>query len=183
MSSPASAEIRHAGCRPHRALGGAALLFALSLTVGCQTDNDPRTGDFFDGVENIASGGYEDFVEEKQGELDATRDQSVVLAARAQAIQEERDALNLEMESLAGDLNLLRARLADLRASLDTTRQATAEERDKLEDAERKTQLATTRFRQYRQGPTPSIPAAREEIEDLRKLIGTIGTMVSELSG
>jgi chromosome segregation ATPase len=171
------------GRRYRWSLSGAALLVALTLTAGCETDDDPRTGDFFDGLENVATGGYEDFVEEKQNELDATRDQSVVLAVRAEAIQVERDALNRELESLDGDLRLLRARLADLRAALGSTRQATEDERRKLEDAERKTQLATTRFARYRQGPTPSIEAAREEVDDLRKLIGTIGTMVSELSG
>ncbi len=185
MNSPASAEIirERGNRRASSTLCGLALLIALPLQAGCQTDRDPRTGGFIDGVDNLVSGGYSDFVQEKRNELDTTQDEALVLEARAQAIQSERDALDHELEYVARDLKLLQDRLIARRAEFDAAKQATAAERRRLEEAESKTKLAQIRFEAYRQDRTQSIEAARKEVDDLKNLIGTIGAIVSELSG
>ncbi len=162
---------------------GLALLVALPLLAGCQTDRDPRTGGFFDGVDNLVSGGYGAFVEEKRDELEATQEESRVLEARAQEFEAERDSLGRQLEHAAGELKLLHERLAAKRAELDAAKGATATERRRLEEAEGKAKLTQARLEKYRQGPAQSIEAARKEVDDLKNLIGTIGTMVSELSG
>ncbi len=184
MSSPASVKTTrvHGNRRPRWALCGLALVVGLPLLTGCKTDRDPRTGGFFDGVENLTSGGYDDFVREKRYELSATHEESAILLARAQMIQGERDALDRELESVARELRSLQDRLAIRRAALDATQNATAAERRRLEEAENKARLAQLRFDKFQQEPAPSIATARQEVDDLKHLIGTIGTMVNELS-
>lgn len=184
MSSPASVKTTpaHGNRRPRWAVCALALVVGLPLLTGCKTDRDPRTGGFFDGVNNLASGGYDDFVQEKRNELNTTQEESLMLEARAQVIQGERDALDRELELVARDLRLLHDRLAVRRAELDATENATTAQRRKLEEAENKVRLAQLRFDTYRQAPTPSITAARQEVDDLKHLIGTIGTMVNDLS-
>ncbi len=185
MNSPASAETRRerGNRRPGSALAGLALLVAPPLLAGCQTDRDPRTGGFIDGVDNVVSGGYDAFVQEKRDELEVIQEESLVLEARAQGIEAERDALDRQLEHAARELKLLQGRLAAKRAEFDAAKQATAAERRRLEAAESKAKLAQARLGTYRQDPTQSIEAARKEVDDLKNLIVTIGTMVSELSG
>ena len=184
MSSPVSANtsLSHGNRRPRRVLCGLALVVALPLLAGCKTDRDPRTGGFFDGVNNLASGGYDDFVQDKRNELHATQQEAQVLEARAQVIQAERDALDTDLQTVARDLQQLRDRLAIRRAELDATENATEAERRKLDEAEKRLKLAQTRYDTYKQAPTPSVKSARQEVDDLKHLIGTIGAMVNDLS-
>ncbi len=184
MSSRASVERRErAGrCRSGLKLAGLTLLIALPLLGGCQTDRDPRTGGFIDGVDNLTSGGYDAFVEEKNVELETTQEESQVLEARARTIEAERDALDRELEDAARELKQLQDRLAAKQAELDATAQATEAQRRKLQRAQKKAQLAQTHLNEYRQDRTQSNEVSRKKVDDLKNLIGAIGAMVNELS-
>ncbi len=168
--------------RSHWARSGLALAVLLPLLAGCKTDRDPRTGGFFDGVNNLATGGYDDFVAEKRHELQATQNEASVLNARASAIEAERAALDRELAAMALDLEHLQKRLATRRLELDKTTTVTALEREKLAAAEERIRQAQARFTQAREAPAPSIGAARQDVDELKHLIGTIGVMVDELS-
>lgn len=180
---PVRANPPHAAGRRGRLIpGGLALVVVLALVTGCKTDRDPRTGGFFDGVNNLASGGYDDFVQEKRNELHATQTEATVLQARANAIQAERDALDRELSLMVLDLERLEERLAARRLELDQTTEDTALERQKLAEVEERIRQAQARYTAVRQAPAASVATARQDVDDLKHLIGTIGTMVDALS-
>jgi hypothetical protein len=168
--------------RPCRPLCAVALVAALSLVAACKTDSDPRKGGFISGVTNLATGGYDSYVEEKRDELEASEAESQTLEARARAIEVEREALDRDIDEAARRLGLLQERLAFLHDKLAATEQTTADERRKLEEAREKAEAAQDRLGVLRRGETQSIEVRRQGVGDLKDLIASVALMVDDLS-
>ena len=160
----------------------AALAIALPLAAGCQTESDPRKGGFISGVSNLATGGYDAYVEGKKDELDTTREESQTLEARARSIAAERDALDRDIDAAARRLGSLQERLASLSDELEATGQARSDERKKLDEAKEKAQAAQDRLGALRRGETQSIEAKRQDVGELQDLIASVALMVAALS-
>lgn len=159
-----------------------ALALALPLAAGCQTESDPRKGGFISGVSNLTSGGYDAYVEGKKDELDATREESQTLEARARTIAVEREALDRDIDAAARRLGSLQERLASLSDELESTGQARSDERGKLDEAQEKAKAAQDRLGALRRGETRSIEAKRQDVGELQKLIAGVALMVDALS-
>lgn len=160
----------------------AALAIALPLAAGCQTESDPRKGGFISGVSNLATGGYDAYVEGKKDELDTTREESQTLEARARTIAAERDALDRDIDEAARRLGSLQERLASLSGELEATGQVRSDERRKLDEAQEKAKAAQDRLGALRRGETRSIEAKRQDVGELQKLIAGVALMVDALS-
>lgn len=160
----------------------AALAIALPLVAGCQTESDPRKGGFISGVTNLATGGYDAYVEEKKDELDATQEESQTLEARARAIAAEREALDRDIDEAARRLGSLQERLASLSDKLEATGQARSDERKRLDEAQEKAKAAQDRLGALRRGETQSIEAKRQDVGELQSLIAGVALMVDALS-
>jgi len=164
--------------------GWIAIAVGAMLLFGCeQTNKDPRSGGFISGVSNLATGGYDSFVKDKEGELKTSQDRADTLEARARAISAERDALDRELQDVALDLERLQEKLAGLAARGEATRTRTAEERRKLKEAQARAKEAGNRLGTLRGDRTRSVAAQRQSIDDLKALIGNVAVMVNELSG
>ncbi len=159
-----------------------ALVLALPLVAGCQTESDPRKGGFISGVSNLTSGGYDAYVEGKKDELDTTREESQTLEARARTIAAERDALDRDIDAAARRLGSLQERLVSLSDELEATGQARSDERRKLDEAQEKAKAAQDRLGALRRGETRSIEAKRQDVGELQKLIAGVALMVDALS-
>ncbi len=159
-----------------------ALVVALPLVAACKTESDPRKGGFVSGVTNLATGGYDTFVQEKRDELEANEAESQTLEARARAIEVEREALDRDIDEAARKLGSLRERLAFLRDKLAATEQTTTGERRKLEEAREQAEAAQDRLGALRRGETQSIEAKRQGVGDLKDLIASVALMVDDLS-
>ena len=169
--------------RPGPALcAAAALVIALPLVAGCQTESDPRKGGFVSGVTNLATGGYDAYVEEKKGDLDATREESQTLEARARAIEAEREALDRDIDEAARRLGSLQEHLASLSDELEAAGQARSDERKKLEEAQEKAKAAQDRLGALRRDETQSLEAKRQDVGELQSLIASVALMVGALS-
>jgi len=155
---------------------------AAALLSGCETERDPRSGAFIDGVTNLYSGGYRDYVKERQDDLQKTQDKANTLEARARSIKAEREELERELQQASDELTGLQKRLADLQENLAANRQLSAVQRKKLDEADRRAKLARTRVSTLRTGAPQSVEAQRQSIADLKSLIGSVGAMVQDLS-
>ncbi len=165
-----------------RTVCAVALVIALPLVAACTTESDPRKGGFVSGVTNLATGGYDAYVDEKRDELEARKAESQTLEARARAIEVEREALDRDIDEAARRLDSLQERLVSLRDKLEATTQTTADERRKLEEAREKAEAAQDRLGALRRGETQSIEARRRGVGDLKDLIASVALMVDDLS-
>lgn len=155
---------------------------AAALLSGCETNRDPRAGAFIDGVTNLSTGGYRDFVKERQDDLKKSQDRSSVLEARARSIAAEREELERELRQASDELAGLQQRLRDLRENLAAKRQLSGPRQRKLDEADRKAKAARTQVTTLRAGAPQSVEAQRQSIADLKALIGSVGAMVQDLS-
>lgn len=155
---------------------------AAALLSGCETDRDPRAGAFIDGVTNLSTGGYRDYVKERQDDLRKTKDEANTLEARARSITAEREELERELKQASDELTGLQKRLADLQENLAAKRQMSADQRRKLDEADRRAKIARKRVSRLRAGAPQSVEAQRQSIADLKSLIGSVGAMVQDLS-
>ena len=111
---------------------------AAALLSGCETEQDPRSGAFIDGVTNLYTGGYRDYVNERQDDLQKTQDRANTLEARARSITAEREELERELQQASDELAGLQKRLADLQENLGAKRQLSTVQRKKLDEADRR---------------------------------------------
>ncbi len=155
---------------------------ALSLLLGCETKQDPRSGGFVDGVVNLSTGGYEDYTEERRAEQEAAEEEARLLEARAATIEAERRELDRELESAAQELSALQDSLGKLRVKLAATKEAKAAEQARLAEAEAQAKHAAKRLAQLRKEPDYSIVSRQTEVKELKGLISSVALMVDELS-
>ncbi len=168
--------------RPCPPLCAVALVIALPLVAACKTESDPRKGGFVSGVTNLATGGYDAYVEEKKGELEATQEESQTLEARARAIEAEREALDRDIDEAARRLGSLQEQLASLSDKLEAAGQARGDERKRLDEAQEEAKAAQDRLGALRRGETKSIEAKRQDVGELQSLIAGVALMVDALS-
>lgn len=157
-------------------------LLALLLLTGCQTNQDPRSGGFVDGVVNLSTGGYDAYTEDRRQELEAEQEEARTLEARAAAIEAERDALDEELASAAKELEGLQKSLDRLRLELDSAETAKSEERARLAKAQARAQQARKRLTELREDGDYAVESRQSEVKGLKDLIGSVALMVSELS-
>ena len=168
--------------RPRRVRLGLLALLTLPLLTGCQTNQDPRSGGFVDGVVNLSTGGYDAYTEERRQELETQQEEARTLEARAAAIEAERDALDEELASAAKELEGLQKSLERLRLTLDSAEAAKSKERARLAEAQARAQQAGKRLTDLREAGDYAVESRRTEVKDLKDLIGSVALMVSELS-
>jgi len=159
-----------------------AVGIAAALLFGCETERDPRAGGFIDGVTNLSTGGYRDYVKERQDDLKNSQDRANILEARARSITAEREELERELKQASDELTGLQKRLADLQENLTAKRQMSADQRRQLDEADRRAKFARKRVSRLRAGAPQSVEAQRQSIADLKSLIGSVGAMVQDLS-
>ncbi len=167
-----------------KAAGRSVLLAfcALGLLLGCETDQDPRSGGFVDGVVNLSTGGYEDYTEERRAEQEAAEEEARLLEARAATIEAERQELDRELESAARELSALQDSLGKLRVKLAATNEAKAATQARLTEAEARAKQAARRLAQLREEPDYSVVSRQTEVKELKGLISSVALMVDELS-
>ena len=159
-----------------------AALCVLSLLLGCETNQDPRSGGFVDGVVNLSTGGYEDYTEERRSEQQTAEEEARLLESRAAKIEAERQALDRELESAAQELSALQDSLGRLRVKLAATNEAKAAAQARLAEATGRAKQAAKRLTRLREEPNYSVVTRQTEVKELKGLISSVALMVDELS-
>ena len=139
---------------------------ALLLLAGCTGSDNPAEGNLFDGIANLADGGYQKRLDEREAKLDAAEQRQTALQGDAAAAEQRRDqagaslaAAEAQLASLDGDLRSLSEAL--LKAE-ETGRLRQAEHdalKEDIEDLE--AQLALLRS-------NPVLPPAEKQAEAAR---------------
>jgi len=161
---------------------GFAAFCALSLLLGCETKQDPRSGQFVDGVVNLSTGGYENYTKERRAEQEAAEEEARLLEARAATIEAERQELDRELESAAQELSALQDSLGELRVKLAATNEAKEAAQARLTEAEARAKQAAKRLTQLREKPDYSVVSRQTEVKELKGLISSVALMISDLS-
>lgn len=154
----------------------------LSLLLGCETNQDPRSGGFVHGAVNLSTGRYEDYTEERRAEQEAAEQETRLLEARAAKIEAERQELDRELESAARELSTLQDSLGELRVKLAATNEAKAAVQARLTKAEARAKQAAEQLTQLREELDYSLVSRQTEVEELKGLISGVALMVDELS-
>lgn len=168
--------------RPWQIRLGLLAFLTLPLLVGCQTNQDPRSGGFIDGVVNLSTGGYDAYTEDRRQELETKQEEARTLEARAADIEAERRALDEELVSAAKELEGLQESLDQLRLELDSAKRAKSAEQTRLAKAQTRAQEARKRLTELRRDGDYAVESRQTEIKELKDLIGSVALMVDELS-
>jgi chromosome segregation ATPase len=94
---------------------------ALLLTA-CATTDDPHQGGFFSGVQNLATGGYQQRIDSREQTLQQQYSEGSRLSARADTLRAERDRNQRELAAASSQVAQLEASLNRYRASIRTCR-------------------------------------------------------------
>lgn len=104
-----------------------------ALLSACQTTSDPTQGGLFGGIGGLASGSYDQRVQDRQQNLENEQDNNVALAREKQRVDQQGSAtrakltrLEEEYATLSGDIKAMEKQLAsakdqnsDLKSRLD----------------------------------------------------------------
>lgn len=106
--------------RIHRALFTFGALFMLScvLLTACATSEDPAKGDFFSGLKGLSTGAYEQRLEQKQSELDASRSEATRQRQELETIEAETARTRMQREQAEERLDALSDSLEVMRRKL-----------------------------------------------------------------
>lgn len=155
------------------------------LVAGCQTVEDPRQGGFLSGIWNLASGKYQERVEQKQAALDRE-------LAINQDLDRQLNELSHQVAQVEGDLTKAEQRLAALDQDINVRRQWLRTEHIKLgqarAEADRiKAKLNQARLNQARPSPASrpeeSADNTRDKIQEIQQDLKSLRNLVSTIAG
>lgn len=148
------------------------LLIATGVLAACATNEDPAAGGFGSGLRGIATGTYQDRIDERQGAVDAARSEEEALGAEQAAVAAETAAVEAqiadaqaELQSVRRDLVILRTRLSQAETPVDPALDA-------------QVQAAVTAEPDSAGGEA----AAADRLAALQKAISDTRSLVSQLS-
>jgi len=168
-----------------------AILAALlsSLLVACQTVDDPRQGGLFNGIANLATGGYEQRITARQTELQGQESTQTRLQGQAVALQQEHARLQQELTAARVRLDGLEASIRAQQARLERERRLQAADRTKLRQQQARLQQAeanahTIRTQLQRAGQANQ-PAgdSRHQLQEMQQRLDGLNDLVKTLAG
>jgi chromosome segregation ATPase len=158
----------------------------MALAAGlaaCQVNEDPAEGGFISGVTNLATGGYEERIDEREAELGTLEGEQSALELRAAEIRRQQAELDAEIASAEGQLATLRRRLADLRLQLAAAGEPLESENwTKLQDAEARVVLVQNRMVTVNDASQP-VDTRLDEVAEIENVLAGVSSLVNELAG
>ena len=116
--------------------------FLSSLLVACQTVDDPRQGGLFNGIANLATGGYEQRITARQTELQGRESTQTRLQDQTVALQQEHIQLQQELTAAGARLDKLETSIQAQQARLERERRLQAADRAGLRRQQARIQQA-----------------------------------------
>jgi chromosome segregation ATPase len=163
------------------------LILTAGLLAGCATTDDPRQGGFFSGIGNLAGGGYERRIVERQETLQQEQQTQQQLAWQADALRQEQAEVNRQLDAANADLARVNASLARIRSQLRSARQQTAAQRAKLQQAEASAREVRTLLQRAKtnvsKNDSKAVASARDQTRDIEQRLGGLNNLVRELGG
>lgn len=126
-----------------------APIFAAIFLSGCSCTGDPRFDGYSCGKSAIASGAYDQRLNDKKETLEDTQDENVQqqrqiedLTAQQQSQRQDIDNVSAELAKLDGELESLDAKIADSKTNRAINQQKLAELQKSIDSVKRQTSLA-----------------------------------------
>lgn len=163
----------------------ALLCTTLLWLSACETTDDPREGGFVSGAINIADGGYQRRVDEKQREYDEQLAARQNLVRQAEELKQERIRLTRELEQATKRLTELEVSIREQRRRLEQEHRLTAEAQvklKKLRDAEARARRIRSAADQLDPGDN-SLGALQEKVTELSTDLAELDSIVDSLAG
>lgn len=170
-------------------LRGIVILFAIWLT-GCATSSDPRQGGFINGISGLASGKYQQRIDERQNVYHTELSAGEQLRAQAQTLEQEREAVRTQLNQAQNRLITLENRIKQERARLASQKQQVAAARaQQVRLAQAQTQLAHTkrqltamRPQVQKAVPAQSVDALKQRSQALQHELDAIDDLVGSVA-
>ena len=158
-------------------------LAALLLATGCTGTQDPSQAGFLDGVGNLASGTYDQRIEQREvarasAEVEASR-----LEARAAQLDAERRALAAEEAAARDRLARMNSNLAQEQARLNELQARQGADQQRLAELQARVREMESRRTTLSADPDPSLQAEVTRLEqEVVLLRRDIDTIIAELA-
>lgn len=150
-------------------------LAATLLLAACAGTGDPRDGGFITGVTNLASGGYQQRIDQREAQVSSLDAEQAQLRARADSIRQEQAQVDRDLRAARSRLTQLDRRIAALRSRVSAADAA------RLSDAERRLQKARLTADE---ASNPGRPAAARaaDVADLQQVLDSVGGLVDDIA-
>ena len=151
--------------------------------AGCATSPDPHQGGFVSGIVGLAGGGYQQRIDERQGDYQGELDAGQRLKAQARELEQERAAVKGDLQQANARLATLERRLAQQRAALQaqgaTANRAEARRLDQAQARVTSTKGALRKIRAEDQ----SVPDLKARAQAVQRDLNDIDSMVATVGG
>lgn len=155
-----------------------ALAMAALLPSGCSCTGDPRFDGYSCGKSAIASGAYDQRVNQKKEKLEDTQDQNVQqqreiedLQAQQQSQRQDIDNVSAELRKLDDELKTLNSRVAASKTNKSVNQQKLSALQKSLDSVKRQTSLAQA----------DTISPAADRAKELQRLQAKYDSLQKEL--
>lgn len=158
------------------------MLLAGGLATGlaaCTGTNDPSQAGFLDGVGNLASGTYDDRIEERERNLAATEASSSALQSELAQSEREVASLSAEEAALAGRVDAMDRNLRDLSSRIADARQRQGVDQQRL--AEQQALLAQVQAAHDRIASSRIDPVMAAEVAELEQRQAEISRTIDDI--
>jgi hypothetical protein len=169
---PPASPARGGGVPRSAIAAGCAIFLALA---GCAREEDPAKAGFFSGIGNLATGTYDQRLEQRQQELSEAERLKQQMAARAAESDRQRGVSETALREREARVARLDDELDRMQRRLDTLKRQRTGDEARLRDAQR--QLAD--LREERQRAAPSGDDA--ELRDIEQRLQTMDRAIAGL--
>ncbi|MEL7469492.1 MAG: hypothetical protein AAFN27_13625 [Pseudomonadota bacterium] len=148
------------------------LVLCTTVLSGCATNEAPSDGGFISGVKGVASGSYQDRVDERQENVDS-------LGTQESALREEEAIKSQEIARNAQEISRLEGELEQVKFEIEISL-ARIRQLDRALTAQERQTVARARERQTLAAPGASVDA--ERLEALKNTITQANLLAEQLS-
>jgi chromosome segregation ATPase len=150
-------------------------LAATLLLAACAGTGDPHDGGFITGITNLANGGYQQRIDQREAQVASLSAEQAQLRAQADAIRQEQAEVDRDLAAARSRLSQLDRRIAALRSRVSAADAA------RLSDAQKRLQKARLTADE---ASNPGRPAAARaaDVADLQQVLDSVGGLVDDIS-
>ena len=148
--------------------------------AACEVSDDPSKGGFISGASNLATGGYEKRVQDKEQELQSQRVQQDQLATRAAEIRRKREEVARALAQAEDRFAELERRFQQLLEKLTGARGDRATDQVKLSKLEAMVAEVREAMHQAREHDR-SVDQSSEDVEQISGVLDSMASLVEEL--
>jgi chromosome segregation ATPase len=164
--------------------GKLSIMAGALLLTACATTDDPHQGGFFSGVQNLATGGYQQRIDSREQTLQQQYSEGSRLSARADTLRAERDRNQRELAAASSQVAQLEASLNRYRASIRRQHNLRTADRATLTRSENELSRVKAQLKQAeQQQQVRPVEDVRSDTQAIQQRLTELSKLVEGLGG